>query len=53
MKIDHLNGELLMALERTGKYIFYNIINEVYGTGEVPKDFVKCVMIPKPKKERR
>lgn len=44
--IDHLSGELLVALEGTGKEILSYIITESYETGEVPEDFEKCVMIP-------
>jgi hypothetical protein len=43
--IDHLNRELLMTLEGTGKKVLSNI-TEAYETGEVLDDFEKCIMIP-------
>lgn len=52
MEIDHLNGELLMAIEWTGKDVFCNTINKAYKTGEVPTNFEKCVMIPIPKMKK-
>jgi len=52
-RIDNLNGELLIALEGTGKEALCKIITNAYETGgEVPEDFKKCVMIPIPKKQK-
>jgi len=50
--IDNLNGELLIALEGTGKEALCNVITNAYETGKVPEDFEKCVMIPIPKKQK-
>lgn len=48
-----MNGELLMALEGTGKEVLSNIITDANGKGEIPEDFEKCVIVRIPKKKNR
>lgn len=43
------------ALGGTGKEVLYNIITKAYETGEIPKDFEKCIirLLKKKKKAER
>lgn len=49
---DGIPAEILQALGDKAKDNLYNLINEIYVTGEIPKDFEQTILIPIPKKHR-
>ena len=48
--IDDVPSELLCAMGETGSSVLFNLVRKIYGTGEVPSDFKKNVVITIPKK---
>ncbi|XP_023213215.1 uncharacterized protein LOC111616005 [Centruroides sculpturatus] len=48
---DQIPVELIMALGENTKNDLYRLINEMYITGQVPKDFEKIIMVLIPKKK--
>lgn len=48
--VDNIPGELLKKSGDKLKKELYNLVCNIYKTGELPKDFVKCIIVPIPKK---
>lgn len=48
--IDEIPAELLKECGENSKKIIYELIQKIYETGQVPRDFTKCIIVPIPKK---
>lgn len=48
--VDNIQGELLKKAGERLKGALYDMVCSIYVTGEVPEDFVKCIIVPLPKK---
>ena len=47
---DDVVTEMLKALGDTGVNILHSLVNKIYGSGEIPNDMLKSVLIALPKK---
>lgn len=48
--IDEIPAELLKDCGENNKKIIYELIQKIYETGQVIRDFTKCITVPIPKK---
>jgi hypothetical protein len=48
--VDYVQGGLLKKSGEKLKRALYDLICSMYWTGELPEDFVKCIIVPIPKK---
>ena len=47
--VDSIQGEILQTLGDKAKTALYQLVNDMYTTGELPEDFEKTVLVPIPK----